>query len=393
MGNFGRADDQLQSAIDSRMFSTALDAGMAESEQKINDARVKKLSVKKESIPNQGLNLATKTKIKRANLRAYPSTGPSSAQKIVPKGKQPENCRKKPEGKRKRLRKRTKSRGHGTLDMLDLEHISRVNTERINIHKESIKDEFGIFGALPEGSKRLWNVKTKVTPHTSEKKVTKPIQIGQYRLRVKLVSSHMSLLKGLQTLIPGMDKKKCKEKCVHVKMWLLNKEYSHSKKSEGAYLSMRPGSFCDFDMIITPQDVKEQDMDLMLQITSTSSQITATVTCELHKIVLPPSSTRSSRSTRSIDPPSLGLLSSTRSSAYPSTSLLDFSSGTLDLLVDFSGLVLEGEDQQEHIKRTRRERARSVQLKALQKKEKERLREKEKRAKTIKSREEPLNKI
>lgn len=51
--------------------------------------------------------------------------------------------------RRRRLRKRTKTRGHGTLNYGDIDHVQSVDLKSLDIDDRSIRREFGKLGQLP----------------------------------------------------------------------------------------------------------------------------------------------------------------------------------------------------------------------------------------------------
>jgi len=221
------------------------------------------------------------------------------------------------EPKRKCLRKRQRDRGHGTLNMTDIEHAKTVNIEQIDLKDASIQKEFGTFGALPVGSKRLWDHVIKLPKSLIPQTFCLRLRRGSYKFVVKLKNSHKSLIGD--------------SKSVMIKLWLLNKiqGYSTVHYSEVITTSKRRH---DFDLVVRKKDCLAKPMELRIQFVSESKYSSLKVAAQLHKIVQTDINVEESEK----DMDSVG------------------------------HVVLDGEDQTEMIRRTRTERARHVMKKKSQ---------------------------
>lgn len=240
--------------------------------------------------------------------------------------------RKGKEARKKGLRKRTKSRGHGTLNMLDIEHVKCVDTEKIDIKDKSIENEFGTFGGLPVSSEKVWKVSQRVSSSPSrgtQQHKTEVERAGTYRAVIKFENPCSKRLAFWKYMLGD-------ENPVQVKAWLLNKRIGMATASFKKNISFEHGRI-HFDFTIDPREVRKFPIEFSVEMTSTAYRF-ASFYCvvELHKINVQT------------------LVSERHSSSAMSVGIS---------LLDVSHVVLEGEDQSHMIRQTQMLRAKSAHLK------------------------------
>lgn len=241
----------------------------------------------------------------------------------------------KPKKARKGLRKRQRSRGHGTLNMEDLEHAQKVDVNEIDIKSPSLDAVFGTFGALPVGSVKVWDLAAKVPPGSAPLENSIKLLPGCFKVLVSLQASRWPFP------LPGRV-------CL-VKVWLINTAKGYSKEclqrrirrgsslgSSSSSLSSEPdvrkpatGCSCrgnnlraEFDLCVLPEDCADDSpMELRIQLISESKIVSSKVLLQVHRL---------------------------KDCAVEEAQTAE--------------LVLEGQDQTEQIIRTRTERARSARL-------------------------------
>jgi len=216
----------------------------------------------------------------------------------------------------KGLRKRRRTRGHGTLNMMDMEHVKTVNIHDIDMRNTSIQKEFGMFGALPAGTKRLWSRKLTVKPSKCNKTQFFKFKLapGLYRYVVSMKPRRINLFG---------------EMVVYCKAWLINQQYGFSKEYYSGYVSSKESRF-NFDLTVLPEDCKTYPLELRVEFFSNSRFFNIPVNAQLHKVVEEPLANNSSSSS-------------------------------------FDAIVLEGDDQSKMILKTHAIRAKERKKNAKQK--------------------------
>jgi hypothetical protein len=260
----------------------------------------------------------------------------------------------KPKKGRKGLRKRQRSRGHGTLNMEDLEHAQKVDVNEIDIKSPSLDAVFGTFGALPVGSVKIWDLEAKVPRGSSPLEHSIKLLPGCFKVLVSLKASRWPFP------LPGRA-------CL-VKVWLINTARGYSKEclqrriTRGSSLGSssssltsepdvtKPGTGCscrgnnlraEFDLRVLLEDCADDSpMELRIQLISESKIVSSKVALQVHRL---------------------------KDCAVEEAQTAE--------------LVLEGQDQTEQIIRTRTERARSARI-AKQLKDQAELELKHRRVKT-----------
>lgn len=258
------------------------------------------------------------------------TTGQKKKEGGAPAG-QPQEREKRP----KSLKKRDHSRGHGTLNMLDVEHAQCVDVDSIDITSPDINKLFGTFGALPVGSKRLWEADLRLGKGQTETLNLK-IAAKRHKLIVRL-NGRASLL--------GASKQ------VLVKAWVLNKHLGHSIYQESKVLNWREAR-ADFDF--DAMQAGGAALELRVQVISQCKLSAVQLSSELHEL-----QGGASPKTRPASRPPLGSLGAGSRPSASSMSAAEAPDHTV---------FLDGVDQTADIRRVRHHRAKSQELEKARRK-------------------------
>jgi len=167
------------------------------------------------------------------------------------------------ERRRKELRKRSRTHGHGTLNESDLIDAFEVNLGSIDVHADSFEPEFGPVGEVPPIHQ--WNRKI-------EKKI-KPHQIHDFHFDVKPAKYRLSFF-ICSRLSPLLSPRK---ECIG-KVWIRDNNKQHTNFSANV-LVRNAGNWVHLDFDLSKS--LNKSLQLIGQISLQSSLSTARIVIDL----------------------------------------------------------------------------------------------------------------
>ncbi|GBG29120.1 Hypothetical Protein FCC1311_053432 [Hondaea fermentalgiana] len=175
------------------------------------------------------------------------------------------------EYKPRMLRKRVRSRGHGSLDLDDIDDAQAVDLNDIDLENKDISYEFGNAGDMPVDQRSLWHVDRKFKPDES-RIFSLGLTGGHYRFVL-----HNSMSRSASWIGDARG--------LLVKFWIVNKELGHSvvRRTE------RVDATCpelEFDFVIGSKDCVSQPMELRVQVVSSCKHTLSKASLELRKVKL-----------------------------------------------------------------------------------------------------------
>lgn len=179
------------------------------------------------------------------------------------------------ECKRRRLRKRKRTRGHGTLNYLDLIHAQRVDITGIDCANDSLTREFGRFGKLPYPY-CLRQIKTDIPRGSLARYCNLRVEPGSYEVRVSLHGSFFNNI--IEPLC---------HKSLSLKIWVLNRSVRYAKAAFDCKLDKKHNS-CSFKFQISHQDCAKRPAELHIQYLSNQTLRRLTIDTSIY-LLSPPS--------------------------------------------------------------------------------------------------------